>query len=104
MSVELRNPRAALLVTMALLAGAIVLYDYHHKGSRVAPLVMGACRGLVYCVAAAAAGGITRLALVGGGLMMAYVGGLTLVARRSGRNARWLVPLLIAAISLVVLG
>jgi hypothetical protein len=33
--------------------------------------------------------------------MTSYVGGLTVVARLSGARARWLVPILIAAISLV---
>jgi len=82
------------------LAAAIVIYDWTHKGSRVAPIVMGACRGLVY-LAAAATGGVSTAAWVGAGVMLAYVAGLTIVARRAGADARWLIPALIAGISIV---
>jgi len=92
--------RRAWLFGFALVA-AILLYDFRHKGVRYAPLVMGLCRGLVYCVAAAAAGGVTFAALVGAAVMTSYVSGLTVVAKRAGSRARWLVPVLIAAISLV---
>ena len=40
-------------------------------------------------------------AWVGGGVMLLYVAGLTLVAKRAGANARWLIPALIAGISIV---
>ena len=83
------------------LAIAILVYDVQHKGNPVAPLVMGVCRGLVYCVAAAAAGGLTTAAIAGAAVMTGYVAGLTVVAKLAGANARWLVPLLIAGISIV---
>jgi 4-hydroxybenzoate polyprenyltransferase len=86
------------------LVGAILLYDFRHKRTRYAPLVMGLCRGLVYCVAAAAAGSVTVAALVGAAVMTSYVVGLTVVAKHAGSRARWLVPVLIAAISLVDAG
>ena len=35
-----------------VLAGAIVLYDWHHKGNPLRPFVMGLCRALVYVAAA----------------------------------------------------
>jgi 4-hydroxybenzoate polyprenyltransferase len=92
--------RNALLFGLAL-GAAIVAYDYQHKGSRVAFLVMGGCRGLVYCVAAALAGGITTAALAGAIVITAYVAGLTVAARMAGPHARVLVPLLIAGISIV---
>jgi len=82
------------------LAAAIVFYDARHKGSAVAPLVMGACRGLVYLMAAAT-GVLSSAAWVGAGVMLAYVAGLTVVAKRAGANARWLIPALIAGISIV---
>ena len=85
----------------AVLAAAIVVYDVSHKGNAIAPLVMGACRGLVYCTAAAAAGDVTDAALAGAAIVTAYVAALTVVARVAGANARWLVPLLIAGISIV---
>jgi len=83
------------------LVAAILLYDFRHKGARYAPLVMGLCRGLVYCVAAAAASDVTTAAIMGAAVMTLYVSGLTVVAKLAGHRARWLVPLLIAAISLV---
>jgi 4-hydroxybenzoate polyprenyltransferase len=84
-----------------LLAAAVVLYDWRHKQNAVAPLVMGACRGLVYLIAAASVGGPSTAAFVGAGVITAYVVGLTVVAKLSGPAARWRVPLLLAGISLV---
>lgn len=94
-------PRADVLAWGAALAAAIVLYDWHHKGRGIAPVIMGSCRALVYCVAAASSGGIGEAVVIGALAMAAYVAGLTIVARLAGANARWLVPLLIAGISLV---
>jgi hypothetical protein len=83
------------------LAAAIVFYDYRHKGHSFAPVVMGLCRALVYCVAAAAASGVNAGVIIAGAVMLAYVTALTVVARTAGAHARWLVPLLIAGIALV---
>ncbi len=83
------------------LAAVIVYYDYRHKRDRLGPLVMGLCRGLVYCVAASAAGGVSRGVIAAAVLMTAYVSGLTLVAKRIGPGGGYLVPYLIAGISLV---
>jgi 4-hydroxybenzoate polyprenyltransferase len=92
-------------VTLALalvLAAAIVFYDSWHKGVAIAPLVMGLCRALVYCLAAAATLGVVNgTAFAGAAIMLLYVTALTVVAKSAGANARWLVPLMIAAISLV---
>jgi 4-hydroxybenzoate polyprenyltransferase len=95
----IRRPTS--LALGVLLAGAILIYNYRHKGSHVAPIVMGACRGLVYCVAAAYTAGLTVAAGVAATVVAAYVAGLTVVAKLAGPSARWLVPTLIAAISLV---
>ena len=84
------------------LAAAIVAYDYSHKGNRIAPLIMGSCRALVYCVAAVAAAGVLPQAAVIGALIIgAYVSMLTVIAKMAGPHARWLIPVLIAGISLV---
>jgi len=93
----------ALLLGLAL-AGAIVSYDYRHKSNPVAPILMGVCRALVYCIAAVAAGGLTPFVVGGAAVLGVYVAGLTVVAKLSGSNARWVVPALIAAISLVDAG
>src|SRR5690606_16228922 len=67
------------------LAAAIVLYDAWHKGNAFAPLVMGACRGLVYVAAGlAVVGRVPALAAVGAVAMVSYVSGLTEVARAKG--------------------
>jgi 4-hydroxybenzoate polyprenyltransferase len=93
------NPLAMALGLV--LGGAILYYDRHHKGNAIAPVVMGLCRGLVYGIAAAVAGGLSTAIGVGAVLMVAYVAGLTVVAKRAGASARWLVPTLIAGISLL---
>jgi len=94
-------PRAQALLFGAALAAAIVWYDAQHKGSRFAPVVMGSCRGLVYCTAAAFASAISARSVAAAIIVTAYVAGLTVVAKLAGPRARWLVPALIAAISLV---
>lgn len=95
-------PRSTAMALGAALAAAIVFYDFRHKGNPVAPLVMGACRGLVYGIAAAVAFGAVPPTVVAGAVAMTlYVAGLTVVAKRAGADARWLVPALIAGISLV---
>jgi MFS family permease len=93
--------RSAALLFGVVLATAIVIYDYSHKNNPIAPLIMGACRGFVYCLAAAASGGLTVAVVVGAGVVTAYVAGLTVVAKLAGPNARWLIPVLIAGISVV---
>jgi hypothetical protein len=62
---------------------------------------MGACRGLVYCIGASLAATVTVAAAVGAAVMVTYVASVTVVAKMVGPSARWLVPLLIAGISLV---
>lgn len=93
-------PHQTALIFGLALAACIVLYDATHKRSRVAPIVMGACRGIVY-LTAAATGMVSTAAWIGAAVMLAYVAGLTVVARRAGADARWLIPALIAGISIV---
>jgi 4-hydroxybenzoate polyprenyltransferase len=94
-------PNRTAMILGVVLAAAIVFYDFRHKGNAFAPLVMGACRGLVYAIAGAAAWEVTATVIAGGLVMMAYVVALTIVAKQAGAAARWLVPLLIAGISIV---
>lgn len=90
------------LLWLAALAAAIVYYDRHHKQNPFAPLVMGICRGLVYCVAAAvAAGTVGPPVLLAAAALTAYVAGLTVVARRLGPAGGPAVPWMLAGISLV---
>ncbi len=100
------QPRGVVPLAWGLaLAGAIVYYDLRHKGSALAPLVMGVCRGLVYCVAAAAiAASVSVRVLASAAALAAYVVMLTVVAKRLGARGGTVVPRLIAGISLVDAG
>jgi 4-hydroxybenzoate polyprenyltransferase len=84
------------------LAGAIVLYDAWHKRNPLSPVIMGACRALVYVVAAVATTGrLPPAAIAGAVALWAYIVGLTVVARR---RPPWLtvsVPTLLAGICLL---
>jgi hypothetical protein len=86
------------------LAACILLYDLSHKRNPLAPLVMGLCRVAVYVIAAfAASPHLASAVYVGGGLQLAYLVALTLVARHETRNPRLprLVGQMIAGISLL---
>lgn len=94
---------AALAAGLAL-AGVIVAYDMHHKGNPLSPVVMAACRALVYAGAALAlGGGFPAAAAVGAGLLLCYVIGLTYAAKMEAANAvgaLW--PLGVLAVPFVV--
>jgi 4-hydroxybenzoate polyprenyltransferase len=80
-------------VWAAVLASAIVYYDWRHKRDPLGPLVMGVCRGLVYAVA----GHVGAWAIV----MTIYVSGVTLLAKHGDRRWGWTIAWWIAAISIV---
>jgi 4-hydroxybenzoate polyprenyltransferase len=102
--VVLAESAAAGFWALALTA-AILYYNWRHKRDPFGPLVMGACRGLVYFVAGAAATVSLPWSLAAAALLVTvYVGGLTLVAKMAGPSAAWLIPLLIAGISLLDAG
>ncbi len=65
------------------LAGAILLYDWHHKANPLSPVVMGACRMLVYlCAASAFVAPPPAPVLVGAVILLCYLVGLTYVAKQ----------------------
>ena len=65
------------------LGAAIVFYDWYHKANPLSPVVMGLCRLLVYVAAGAAiAVPLPAPVLIGGGLLLCYVIGLTYVAKQ----------------------
>jgi 4-hydroxybenzoate polyprenyltransferase len=71
------------MLSGALLAGAIVLYDVWHKGNPVSAVVMGACRALVYVGAGVAVAATVSIHLmVGAVALAAHVIGLTYAARQ----------------------
>jgi hypothetical protein len=82
------------------LAGAIVLYDLHHKGNPASAVVMGLCRALVYVAAASVvAASIPAPVWLGAVLLLSYLVGLTHIARQEhlGRIAS-LWPLIFLAL------
>lgn len=84
------------------LAGAIVLYDWTHKKSPISPALMGICRALVYIAAGlCVAVPLPVPLLVGAGLLLCYLVGLTYVAKHEnlGRIANlWPVAFLAAPV------
>jgi 4-hydroxybenzoate polyprenyltransferase len=87
------------LAAGAALGGAIVLYDWHHKGNPLSPLLMGACRVLAYLTAGVAvAGAVPPALLAAAGVALCYLVGLTYIAKQEtlGRVAN-LWPLLFLA-------
>jgi hypothetical protein len=90
-----------------LLVVLIVLYDFRHKNVLWAPLVMGACRFLLYVLGAVAVGTdvlhkLVFYALPAGFGLGLYVAGITYLARgekRSEKPARWALLLLLAPVA-----
>lgn len=79
------TPAAAALA--ALLAGAVLAYDFYHKDNPLAPIVMGACRALIYAVTAAVVTGSVPLSVIVAAVAVAaYVAGLTYAARQENLN------------------
>jgi len=99
----LGNPRVA--AGGAALAGAIVLYDWWHKGNPLSPVLMGGCRVLVYIVAGAMASqALPPILLVAGIAMLAHVAGLTYAAKQENLDrlgSQW--PLVLLAIPLLLM-
>lgn len=89
------------------LALCIILYDAVHKLITFSPVLMGACRFLVYLLAAVTGvNGITGRAIWCGLALGAYVTGLSFLARREsarGPPSHWPLLLLIAPILLALL-
>jgi 4-hydroxybenzoate polyprenyltransferase len=87
-----------------LLAISIVAYDLHHKANPYAPVVMGACRALVYgATATALSGGVTIFVAVAAVAIAAFVAGLTYAARQESLDKignLW--PLLLLAAPMLV--
>ncbi|HET9832479.1 MAG TPA: UbiA family prenyltransferase, partial [Vicinamibacterales bacterium] len=85
-----------------VLAVAIIYYNVRHKRDVFGPLVMGLCRGLVYCLAASAVAPSLGVAVfVAAAVMTLYVLSLTFIAKKLGPKAGVVIPLMIAGISVV---
>jgi hypothetical protein len=90
-----------------LLAACILIYDAIHKAVTLSPLLMAACRFLLYLLAAAAgAAGVTGLAIWSGLALALYVVGLSYIARKESARGPvrfWpvlplLAPIVLAAV------
>ena len=94
-----RAARPTAVVAALLLAGMIVLYDSWHKQNPASPVLMGACRWLVYATAALGFGGaLSRPVVAGATSLFAYLIGLTYAAKQEqpGRlRSLWPLALLI---------
>lgn len=75
------------LGSAVVLAALIVYYDMRHKSNPLAPVVMGLCRVGAYTTAALAGGGALDESLVIGCLLLlAYLIGLSYIARHEGKS------------------
>jgi hypothetical protein len=71
------------VLSATAVAVLIVVYDMHHKRNPIAPFVMGLCRVGVYTTAALATGAaLGPQLLYGCGALLAYLIGLTYVAKQ----------------------
>lgn len=95
----------ALVGTRALfsglvLIGLIVLYDVWHKTNPLSPLIMASTRAMVYVTAFVSFEALVTLDLaIGVGLMLAYIIGLTYIAKYEANTSftqQWPVVLLLA--------
>jgi 4-hydroxybenzoate polyprenyltransferase len=76
-------PRVGTVGSALALAAAIVVYDAWHKGNPYGPVLMAACRFLVYTTAAlAVADRLERPVVVGALCLFAYLVGLTYDAKQ----------------------
>lgn len=94
----------AMLCGLALII-VIVLYNWMHKRTVWAPIIMGSCRLLTYLTAALAAGGVTWPVLLGALGLFCHVVGLTYAARQEAYDrigAAW--PLVVMAVPVMILG
>jgi 4-hydroxybenzoate polyprenyltransferase len=94
--------KSALFLASFLLL-AIVLYDVIHKRTELAPLLMAACRFLLYLLAASTAiGGANPSVRWRAAALAGYIVGLSFLARGEStggaRRMRWTVGLLLAPV------
>ncbi len=75
------------LASGAALAGAIVVYNAHHKGNSLSPLVMGLCRVFVYLTAAFSLAMVLPTAVVLAAIaLLCHLIGLTYIAKQEHLN------------------
>jgi len=90
------------LVAGLVLVALIIAYDFWHKGNALSPVLMAACRAMVYVVAALAIAGALNDEVWGAAaLLLVYVVGLTQVAKAEGAtlSAAWPLAAVLAAVA-----
>jgi hypothetical protein len=89
---------------VVLLLTAVLAYDVVHKAVAFAPLLMAACRLLLYLIAASTGSfGLTGIAVWGGVVMAAYILGLSFLARAESTDSAFArAPLALLAAPLVL--
>lgn len=94
-------------ILAAALAGAVVLYDAIHKRTTLSPVLMAACRFLLFLtVAAAGDRGVTGEAMWAAIALSGWIVGLSYVARRESRRgpmAYWPLGFLALPVVLAIL-
>lgn len=66
-----------------LLGGTVILYDRHHKGNPLGPVVMGLCRVWIYVSAATLVlGTVPPATAIGAALLLCHLIGLTYAAKQ----------------------
>ncbi len=71
------------LASAAALAGAIVLYNAHHKGNALSPLIMGLCRVFVYLTAAFSVALVLPVSVyLAAAALLCHLIGLTYIAKQ----------------------
>lgn len=102
-SVLRSGPHLESLGIGVILGVLIVYYNYRHKTDPCSPVVMAACRGLIYLIAGSLAAGIPSGQVWAGALVLAgYVAGLTFLAAQEDLNrvkALWPALLLLAPVA-----
>jgi len=77
------QPAWGALASGVALAGAIVLYDLHHKANPLSPLLMGLCRVLVVTTAAlSVATALSGPVLLAAAALLCHLIGLTYIAKQ----------------------
>lgn len=80
---QAKLPNWELMIWGLLLGLLIIYYNHRHKTDPLSPLVMALCRAMVYLISAATvASALIPGVLMGAGILMAYVVGLTFVAKQ----------------------
>lgn len=94
-------------ILSVVLLFCIVIYDITHKATELAPVLMGACRLILYLVAASCGTeGVTGWSVWCGLALMSYIVGLSFIARvesRPGALALWPLIFLSAPVVLALL-